>query len=323
MDGPVTVAIPTLNAGAGFERTLQALRRQRLHRTIEVLVCDSQSADGTAAIARSHGARVISIPQLSFSHGGTRNLLMSEARGEYVAFLTQDAIPASDGWLAGLLRAFELAADVGLAFGPYLPRPNASPSVARELTAWFASFSDDGPRIDVLAPAQRGAPPRSFLGHLGYFTDANGCVARAAWERVPFREVAYAEDHLLAQDMLRAGFAKVYVPEAAVIHSHEYSLRGWMRRSFDEARAVREIYDWDEPGSPRSMVRNLRGNVGADWRWVRPRPRGVAGLALLGSSTLYHGARGVGALLGARSNSLPPRLAQRLSLEGRGGGPRP
>jgi len=141
--------------------------------------------------------------------------------------------------------------------------------------------------------------------------------------RVPFREVAYAEDHLLAQDMLRAGFAKVYVPEAAVIHSHDYSLGGWLRRSFDEARAVREIYDWDEPGSVRVMVRNLRGNVGADWRWAHPRPRGVAGLKLLGSSTLHHGARGVGALLGTRANSLPPRLAQRLSLERRGGRPVP
>ena len=224
--------------------------------------------------------------------------------------------PPTTGWPAAR-GVCELAEDVGLAFGPYRPRPGASPSVARELTTWFASFSDGAPRIDVLSPAQRGAPPRSFLGHLGYFTDANGCVARSAWERVPFRDVAYAEDHLLAQDMLRAGFAKVYVPEAAVIHSHEYSLGGWVRRSFDEARAVREIYDWDEPASPRVMVRNLRGNVGADWRWVRPRPRGVAGLTLLASSTLYHGARGLGALLGARSSSLPPRLTQRLSLEGR------
>jgi hypothetical protein len=71
----------------------------------------------------------------------------------------------------------------------------------------------------------------------------------------------------------------------------------------------------------RVMVRNLRGNVGADWRWVRPRPRGVAALTLLGSSTLHHGARGMGALLGTRSSSLPHRLAQRLSLEGRGGRP--
>ena len=91
-------------------------------------------------------------------------------------------------------------------------------------------------------PQRAHAPPRSFLGHRGFFTDANGCVARAAWERVPFRPVAYAEDHLLAQDMLRAGFAKVYVADAAVLHAHEYTFVERLRRSFDESRAVQEIY---------------------------------------------------------------------------------
>ena len=92
--------------------------------------------------------------------GGTRNLLMAEARGDHVAFLTQDAVPAAEDWLARLLAAFTLSRDVGLAFGPYRPRPEASVSVRRELTDWFGSFSDGGPRIDALEPADRGAPPR-------------------------------------------------------------------------------------------------------------------------------------------------------------------
>ena len=30
----------------------------------------------------------------------------------------------------------------------------------------------------MLEPERRSDPPRSFLGHVGFFTDANGCVAR-------------------------------------------------------------------------------------------------------------------------------------------------
>ena len=56
-------------------------------------------------------------------------------------------------------------------------------------------------------------PALELVGRRGFFTDANACVARAAWERVPFREVAYAEDRVLAIDMLRAGYAKVFVPD--------------------------------------------------------------------------------------------------------------
>jgi glycosyltransferase involved in cell wall biosynthesis len=311
----VTVAIPTLNAGPAFGQTLAAVRAQRVDRDMQLLICDSGSSDDTLAEARVHDADLIQIPRDTFSHGGTRNLLMAQARGDHVAFLTQDAVPASEDWLVSLLAAFELAPDVGLAFGPYRPRPGASVSVARELTSWFDSFSTRGPRIDALRAADRDAPPRHFLGHLGFFTDANGCVARAAWQQVPFRRIAYAEDQLLAQDMLRAGFAKVYVPDAAVIHSHEYSAWQWLRRSFDEARATREVYEYVPSGQVRDAARNLRGNVMADWRVADA--SGLPRIQVAASALVHHGARTAGALLGARADRLPPRLVAQLSLEGR------
>jgi glycosyltransferase involved in cell wall biosynthesis len=312
----VTVAIPTLNAGLRFGEVLDALSEQTIDH--ELLICDSGSDDATTAIARARGARLIEIPRPSFSHGRTRNLLVAQALGAHVAFLTQDAIPADDRWLSRLLSGFELAPEVGLVFGPYLPRPDASLSVARELTAWFQSFAEDGrPRIDALEPDQRDAPASSFLGHRGFFTDANGCVSRAAWERVPFRAVAYAEDHFLAQDMLRAGYAKVYLPDAAVVHSHEYSPSQWLRRSFDEARAVQEIYGLVPGGSPLQALRSLRGNVGADQRWVLDGDAGVERLTALARSLVHHGARAAGTVLGAHATRLPATLAAKLSLEGR------
>jgi rhamnosyltransferase len=311
------VAIPTLNAGPSFSETLTAVRAQRVSREVHLLICDSGSSDETLQIAHSHEADVIRIPRESFSHGGTRNRLMEQARGDHVAFLTQDAVPASTDWLAQLLSGFTVAPDVGLVFGPYRPRPGASVSVARELTSWFASFSADGPRIDTLELGARAAPARAFLGHLGFFTDANGCVARAAWREVPFREVAYAEDHLLAQDMLRAGYAKVYMPDAAVVHSHEYTPAQWLRRSFDEARAVREVYGWTPDG--RALARALRGGVMGDWRWARDRddPAGAGAAPVLGAALRYHVARAVGGFLGGRWDRLPAPLVARLSLERR------
>ena len=315
MTDAVTVAIPTLNAGPSFARTLAAVRSQRLSgRDLELLICDSGSSDGTVSLARSYGAEVIEIPPEQFSHGGTRNLLMSRSRGDHVAFLTQDAVPAGTDWLSSLVAAFALAPGVGLAFGPYRPQAGARLSVVRELASWFDSFSDGEPRIDALAPEVRDAPPSHFMGHLGFFTDANGCVARAAWHEVPFREIAYAEDHLLAQDMLRAGYAKVYVPEAAVIHSHEYSPVQWLRRSFDEARAVREVYGFALGAG--AAIRNVRGGVSRDRRWAREHGSG-SGPQGLGASLLHHGVRAAGTFLGGRAERLPPWVVARLSLERR------
>jgi rhamnosyltransferase len=319
MDAEVSVAIPTLNAGPRFADVLSALARQTVAHS--VIVCDSGSVDRTPDLARAHGARVIEIPRASFSHGATRNLLMSEAGGAHVAFLTQDAVPADREWLEHLLLGFGLAPDVGLVFGPYRPRPDASVSVARELTTWFASFGPGGePRIDVLQADQRDVPAASLLGHRGFFTDANGCVSRTAWRQVPFRSVAYAEDHLLAQDMLRAGFAKVYVPDAVVIHSHEYGAWSRLRRNFDEARAVSEIYGRVPGGSAREAVLSVRGGVGGDLDWLRQRhdeSSSTYPIRELTRSIAHHGARAAGTLLGAHASRLPAVLNAKLSLERR------
>ena len=312
MPARVTVAIPTLDGGPRFHELLSAVQAQRFDGEIELLVCDSGSRDDTIAAAARSGARVLRIAREEFSHGATRNRLMAEASGTHVALLTQDSVPASDRWLAELMSGFALGDDVGLTFGPYRPLPGASVMTRRELDAWFVSLSPSGaPRVDRLAPAERAIAARELLGARGYFTDANGCVARAAWERVPFRDVAYAEDHQLAHDMLRAGYAKVFVPGAVVVHSHEYSPLQWLRRSFDEARALREVYGFVVAGDPRAAARNLWGTVGADWRAGGRSPR------LLVTSSAHHGARTAGAFLGAHATRLPARLTAQLSLEGR------
>src|SRR3954454_7938592 len=191
--GVVTVALPTLNAGPALADVLAAVRAQRVAHDVELLICDSASDDDTVSIAESFGARVITIDRTAFSHGGTRNLLVEEARGEHVAFLTQDAIPARDDWLERLLGGFQLADDVGLTFGRYLPRQTASRPVSGEIERWFSMLAPDGkPRVDRLSESQAAGPARELLGPTSFFTDANGCLSRAAWAKVPFREIPYA-----------------------------------------------------------------------------------------------------------------------------------
>lgn len=321
----VTVAIPVRDGGALLQRTLMALSEQTVAH--ELLVCDSGSNDGSPRLARAHGARVLEIAPERFTHGGTRNLLINEAAGAHVAFLTQDAEPADDRWLERLLGGFELAPDVGIVYGPYLPRPGASPAVRLELERWFASLAPDGaPRVDRLDEDERpsgqdkpGLAPVALIGLRGFFTDANACVSRAAWRRAPFREVPYAEDRVLAIDMLRAGLAKAYVPDAAVLHSHAYTPAQQLRRCFDEWRGLLEVYGWREPASPVQLAHRLRGELG----WAR-RELDLGGAsrakrsATLAAITRHHVVRLAGALLGSRADRLPAGVRRRLSLEGRG-----
>lgn len=320
----VTVAIPVRDGGALFERTLDALAAQTLAH--ELLVCDSGSTDGSLELARARATRVLEIDPARFGHGGTRNLLMREASGAHVAFLTQDATPADAHWLERLLGGMQLASDVGLVYGPYLPRPDAAAPVRLELERWFRALAPDGaPRVDRLGederlagPGKMGLSAAALIGPRGFFTDANACLARAAWQRVPFREVPYAEDRVLAIDMLRAGYAKAFVPSAAVLHSHAYTPSQELRRCFDEWRGLLEVYGWREPASPAHIARRLRGELG----WARRELDRIGAppserRATLVAVTRHHVVRLAGALLGSRADRLPVPARRRLSLEGR------
>jgi GT2 family glycosyltransferase len=318
-DASVTVAIPVRDGGELLARTLASLARQTVAH--ELLVCDSGSHDGSVARARDHGARVLEIAPGDFSHGGTRNLLMAEAAGAHVALLTQDAEPAEERWLERLLAGFELSEDVALVYGPYRPREHASAAVRGELDSWFASLSPDGAsRLDRLEQHERSLPASELIGRRGFFTDANSCLARAAWERVPFREVPYAEDRVLAIDMLRAGYAKAYMPDAAVLHSHDYTTLQELRRCFDEWRGLREVYGWREPAAPRRVARQLRGALGQSRRELIGEGASPAHRrATLVRAARHHVVRLAGALLGSRSDRLPAAARRWLSLEGRAG----
>jgi rhamnosyltransferase len=311
----VTVAIPVLNGGPLLGDVLRAVRRQRVEQPVEILVGDSESSDGSRQLARAMGATVIDVPREEFSHGGTRNLLAERASGAHIAFLTQDSAPADDRWLERLLEAFRLADDVALVFGPYRPRPDASPMVRRELNAFFDSFAPDGkPHLDRAGTPNEGLEP----GRRAYFTNANGCILRAAWMEVPFRSVPYAEDHVLARDMLAAGYAKAYHPGAAVVHSHDYSPLALFRRSFDESRALHDVHGYVAAVGPVRTSLMVQRHVRDDIDFMRG--EGVSGSGLVrgaAASFRYHLMRLAGAVVGSRAERLPSSLRRRCSLEGR------
>ena len=320
MAAAVTVAIPVYNGARYLDEVLTAVRAQRVDAEVELLVIDSGSTDGSLEICARHGARIHSIPKAEFSHGGTRNLAMELATGEHVAFITQDATPAHDSWLAAMLEGFEQADDVALVFGPHDARPDASHMIKAEMERHFATWGE-GRRIDVQRLGRSAADLelyRRFPGLWTFFSDVNGCVAKWAWREIPYRAVPYAEDQLLGREMIEAGFAKVFHPGARVLHSHDYPPMQFLRRYFDEFRSLREVLDHVEVASPYRTAMTIRGLIGHDRRWLRR--QGIHGRALvrpLAVSARHHAIRQAGAIVGTRADRLPRRLRGVLSLEGR------
>ena len=306
----VTIVVPVKDGARWLPELLAALDRQEIDSEVEILVVDSGSADGSATIARKHGARLIEISPADFGHGRTRNLAAERSSGEVIVFLTHDAVPEGDRWLAELVRPLDASARVGMSFGPHLPRSGTSPMIARELVEFFAGFSPRGEtRIDE---AIDDAPPRS-----GFFSNVNSAVLRTCWEEVRFRDVPYSEDQAFARDAMAAGWRKAYAPRAAVVHAHDYPFTRFMRRYFDEYRGLREAAGHVATVRPRAIVRDVVRQVRSDIRYIRAQERSPQDrLAWSARSLRHHGGRALFAALGSRADRLPPALVRRLSLEG-------
>ncbi|MSW52129.1 MAG: glycosyltransferase [Actinobacteria bacterium] len=310
----VSVAIPVLNGGPRLRAVLAALADQDGPR-FELVVCDSGSSDGSDHAAAAAGARVVRIDRAEFGHGRTRNLLMRESTGDVVVFLTQDAIPARRDWLRTMLAAFDLAPDVALACGPYLPMPGATVTTSRELVEMFAGMA--GPAGTPLFFRQADIPSPLRPSAATFHTDANGALLRSAWAGTPFRDVAYAEDQLLAIDLLRAGHARAFVPAAAVVHSHDYPFGERFRRLFDEFRALHEVYGLRSSAAPREVLGTVRLQTARDraWALAHGASRGAADRATL-ASFVHHTERAAAAVAGTRADRLPPRVRQWCSRDG-------
>jgi O-antigen biosynthesis protein len=301
----VSAVIPVKDGERYLEELLAALRREGVD---QVLVIDSGSRDRSREIVRAAGVELLEIDPAEFGHGATRNLGAERTSGELICFLTQDATPCP-GWLAAYREAFALEQGVGAAYGPHLPRPGTSPMISRELNDFFASFAPQGQPV-----VQRAGMP-SFLSNV------NACYARACWQEIRFREVAYSEDQAFGADMLAAGWLKVFHPGAAVMHAHDYGPVEFMRRYFDEYRGLRETTGHIEQFELLGSTRHVASEVADDLRWMAEQGIAIPDRARWAArSAVHHGGRRVFSALGSRAERIPSPVRSRLSLEQRGAG---
>jgi rhamnosyltransferase len=253
----ISVLIPVKDGGADLIRCLQAIAAQKIGDEVEVVVVDSESSDGSAERARELGATVHEIPASEFVHGATRNLAARLSNGDVLVFTTQDAVPATDHWLARLVAALDGDGVVG-AYGRQLPHEDATPP-----EQFFLDFMyGPTPRTQRLG----GIAELSFEQTL--FSNVNSAIPRRVWEANPFRDdVTMSEDQEWSRRMLLAGHTIVYEPEAAVRHSHTYTLRGAFRRFYDSGASAGRSYVAGEE-SRAALRRAFRRYAVGEVRWL-------------------------------------------------------
>jgi rhamnosyltransferase len=296
----ISVVIPVKDGGGTFQRCLERIAAQEVAGGVEVVVVDSGSRDGSVEAARAAGAVVVEIPPEEFGHGSARNLGARTAHGDPLVFLTQDAYPADERWLASLTAP--LASDERLAgvYGRQLAAADAQPP-----ERYFLDFLyGPEPRLQGAS----GAHEISMENAL--FSNVNSAIRRSAWEELGFAEdVVMAEDGDWARRVLLAGRLLRYEPAAAVVHSHRYGLRTAFRRFFDSGAASERNYMAGSETSSRVLRRRALEYARGELGWLVRN-----GHALwIPYAGLYELTKFAGLQVGVRHERLPAGLKRRLS----------
>ncbi|MGI6217480.1 MAG: glycosyltransferase family 2 protein [Coriobacteriales bacterium] len=218
----ISVIVPTLNAESEIAELLELLSEQSMRPT-EVLVVDSESNDRTLDIARQFDfVTTYCIRRKEFNHGLTRHQAFLRTTGEFVCFLTQDALPTSDDYLKNLIEPMQEDETIALVCGRQVPKADARRY--EQLVRQF-NYPDSGNVRSI-----------DDLDRMGIKTFFASDVC-SAYRRDPylkcggFQEVDTNEDMLMAASLLYAGYKVAYEPSAAVIHSHNLSFREQYRRN--------------------------------------------------------------------------------------------
>jgi O-antigen biosynthesis protein len=232
----VSVIVCTYNGARTLEQCLTGLQALQ-YPNYEVIVVSDGSTDKTAEIAARHDVRFVATENHGLSHA--RNLGLSLARGELVAYLDDDASP-DPHWLTYLAHHLRTSGDVGVG-GPNLP------------------FPEDGAVAQGVANAP-GGPTHVLLDdrHAEHIPGCNMAFDRRALLELGGFDAQFTiagDDVDVCWRVLERGWTLGFHPGATVWHHRRDSVRGYLtqQRGYGRAEALLER-KWPEKYGPAGHV---------------------------------------------------------------------
>lgn len=223
----ITLICPTYNPGLSWEQWIRSVKCQK-GLDFTVLIMDSSSTDKSVSLSQEAGFDVLSIPKHEFNHAGTRNkaaqIAIKKLNPEVIVFLTQDALLNSADSIKNILKPFE-DDKIAAVCGRQLPHLDADPIAEHSRIFNYKSASTGNSKGDIASRGLKTAyMSNSFAAYrTSVYLDLEG-----------FPEgLIFGEDMYLAAKMILSNYKTYYSAEAAVRHSHNYTLMEEFKRYFD------------------------------------------------------------------------------------------
>lgn len=225
----VSVIIPSYNAQATIDKTINAIRNQSYKGNIEIVVVDDGSKDNTPKIIQSF-QDVTSLHQKKSGPAAARNLGFEKSKGEIVFFTDADCIPHHK-WIERALKYFD-DQSVGVVCGTYsLGNPESFLAKCIHYEIIFR-------HIHLMS-----THPKSFGSY-------NFCVRRNIFSDVGGFDTSYrhasGEDNDLSYKILKQGYQIFFALDVIVQHRHPTDRYNYLKGQFRHGFWRLKMY-WDHP----------------------------------------------------------------------------
>lgn len=246
----VSAIILTMNAEKNIAPLLQALQKQTVV-PCEIIVADSESADKTVSIAKECGAKIIPIKRKEFNHGGTRDYVLKQSKGEYILFLTHDAVPANNALIERLVGKLETNPKMAVVYGRQLPREDAT---YMERLVRDYNYPAEGHVYESKDIAAHGI--KTF-----FMSDVCALYRRDVYEEIGGFEtdIKTNEDMFYAANAISNGYAVGYAADAEITHSHNFSLKEQYQRNYIQGYEIERHKKLLSVASAENVSQNSEG----------------------------------------------------------------
>jgi len=236
-NGTVSVIIPVFNAGEELRLLIELLKNQIGIDKVEIIIVDSGSKDGSAELAEELGAIVLHITQAEFSHSYARNLGAKNATGEYLLFMTQDALPTGVNWISSLIQP--VLHDHAVAVScRQIPKPGCD--LLGRVSVWSHNKFLGIHQSDRILSLPKQTDYNSLRTNAQL--DDVACLIRKDISMQFLYRGDYAEDLDLGIRLIQAGYRLSLLSSVQVIHSHTRPAVYHLKRCLVDSLGLKKIF---------------------------------------------------------------------------------
>ena len=226
----IDVIIPTYKPDKSLVELIDNLEKQSV-RPEHIIIMNTEkkywddfaAGAGVAPEEKYENIIIEHVSKKEFDHGETRNRGVSLSSADYFLMMTQDAFPRDKALIASLAKALD--EDVAAAYARQYPKADCNLAERYSRKFNYPNEFIRKTQADV-----------SRLGIKTYFC-SNVCAMyrRDIYDKIGgfTHKTIFNEDMVYAGNACQKGYAICYVPEAGVVHSHNYTCMQQFHRNFD------------------------------------------------------------------------------------------